>query len=242
VPTSLPRRSDVVDGLGIPDVARVPGAPGVADLDVIDDPAVARTALDPTRAALLAALAEPSSATTLAARFGLARQQVNYHLRVLEEHGLVRLHEERPRRGLTERVMVASARSYAISPAALGDNAVDPARTDRLSTRYLVAVASRMLREVGELARRADRAGQTLPTLTIDTELRFATAADRTAFTTELAETVQRLAARYHDESAPRGRWHRLVVAAHPVLPAERRSATTGPTITHAPETTEDPR
>ena len=188
----------------------------VPDLEVIDDAAVARAALDPIRARMLAVLASPGSATTLATSLPLTRQQANYHLRVLEEHGLVRLVEQRQRRGLTERVMVATARSYALSPATLGDSAADPARTDRLSTRYLVAVASRMLREVGDLARRADRAGKSLPTLTIDTEIRFATAADRAAFTAELAETVQRLAAHYHDEAAPRGRWHRLIVAAHP--------------------------
>lgn len=203
--------------------------PEVLDLDVIDDPAVARAALDPIRSQILALLASPGSATTLASSLPITRQQANYHLRVLEEHGLVRLVEERQRRGLIERVMVATARSYALSPAALGESATDPARIDRLSTRYLVAVAARLVREVGDLARRADRAGQSLPTLTIDTEIRFATAADRAAFTAELAETVQRLAARYHDESAPRGRWHRLIVAAHPSphpTPAPRHAPT----------------
>jgi DNA-binding transcriptional ArsR family regulator len=199
----------------------MPDAP--LDLDVIDDADAARAALDPIRARLLALLVEPGSATTLAAALSLTRQQVNYHLRVLEEHGLVRLHEERRRRGLTERVMVATARTYALSSSTLGDSAADPSRTDRLSTRYLVAVAARMVREVAELARRADRAGQSLPTLTIDTELRFANAADRAAFTAELTDTVHRLAARYHDEAAPRGRWHRLVVAAHPCLPTDPR-------------------
>ena len=29
-------------------------------------------------------------------------------------------------------------------------------------------------------------------------------------------EDFSALVARYHDESAPRGRWHRLVIAAHP--------------------------
>ncbi|MGB5755904.1 MAG: hypothetical protein WBM50_03240, partial [Acidimicrobiales bacterium] len=48
------------------------------------------------------------------------------------------------------------------------------------------------------------------------TEIRFASAAERAAFTEELAEHITTLAAGYHDESAPRGRWHRLVVAAHP--------------------------
>ncbi|MEZ5256758.1 MAG: hypothetical protein R2705_07670 [Ilumatobacteraceae bacterium] len=76
--------------------------------------------------------------------------------------GLVRLVEERPRRGLTERIVVASARSYAVSPDALGECGADPARADRLSTRYLVAVAARMIREVAD-RRRAEASGRTLP-------------------------------------------------------------------------------
>ena len=45
---------------------------------------------------LLAELAQPASASnTLAARLGLARQKVNYHLRALELHGLVELVAER---------------------------------------------------------------------------------------------------------------------------------------------------
>ncbi len=186
------------------------------ELEVVDDAAVAQVMLDPVRARILGLLAEPGSATTVAEALGESRQKVNYHLRALEDRGLVRLVEERPRRGLTERVVVASARSYVLSPTVLGENAADPARTDRLSTRYLVAVAARLVREVADLARRADAAGQTLPTLTIDTDLRFASAADRAAFTAELSSCVSALAARYHDESAPGGRWHRLVVAAHP--------------------------
>src|ERR1700722_14282229 len=89
------------------------------DVAVIDDPAAAEASLDPVRARLLAALAEPGSATTLAARTGLARQKINYHLRALERHGLVELVEERRRGNCTERVLRATAASYVISPAAL---------------------------------------------------------------------------------------------------------------------------
>lgn len=185
------------------------------DLEVIDEPAAAVAALDPVRAKVLAALVEPGSATTLAPALGESRQKINYHLRTLERHGLVRLVEERPRRGLTERVMAASARSYVLSPAVLGEVAADPARTDRLSSRYLIAVAARMVREVAALARGAEEAGQPLATLTIDTEIRFASAADRAAFTRDLTGAVASLAARYHDEASPGGRWHRLVVGAH---------------------------
>lgn len=196
------------------------------DLEVIDEPAVAASMLDPLRARVLAALAEPGSASTVAAALDEPRQKVNYHLRALEEHGLVRLVGERPRRGLTERVVEATARTYVLSPGLLGDNAPDPARTDRLSTRYLVAVAARIVREVADLARGAERAGRPLATLTIDTDVRFATAADRAAFTDELSTAITDLVSRYHDEAAPKGRWHRLVVAAHP------RPTTATPTAT----------
>lgn len=118
----------------------------VMDLDVIDDPVVASVVLDPVRARVLAQLADPGSASTVAVALGEPRQKVNYHLRTLEEHGLVRLIEERARRGLTERVVQASARSYVLSPSVLGANAADPARTDRLSTQYLIAVAARRAR------------------------------------------------------------------------------------------------
>lgn len=186
------------------------------DLEVIDDADVALAMLDPVRAKVLAALVEPGSATTVATAIGESRQKVNYHLRTLEEHGLVHLVEERPRRGLTERVMAASARSYVLSPETLGESAIDPEQTDRLSAQYLIALAARIVGEVGELAKRARRAERTLPTLAIDTDIRFASAADRAAFTGELSATVNSLAARYHNESAPNGRWHRLIVAAHP--------------------------
>ena len=199
------------------------------DVEVIDDPAAAMAALDPVRARILAVLAEPGSSTTVGATLGLPRQQVNYHLRMLERHDLVRVVEERRKRGLTERVMLATARSYVGGPATLGESASHTTRTDRLSSRYLVAVAARMVGEVIDLAARAEAAGKPLATLAIDTEIRFATAADRTAFTSELAEAVTSLAAKYHDEGAPRGRWHRLVVAAHPSPPASRNEQETRP-------------
>lgn len=187
------------------------------DLEVIDEASVATALLDPLRARVLAVLAQPGSATTVAAAVGETRQKINYHLRALEDLGLVRLVEERPRRGLTERVVVASAQSYVLSPAVLGDSEPDPTRVDRLSARYLIAVAGRVVKEVAELLQGAEKAGKPLATLAIDTEVRFASAADRAEFTQELAASVTTLAAKYHTESAPRGRWHRLVVAAHPI-------------------------
>lgn len=188
------------------------------DIEVIDDPAAATVALDPVRGRLLAAMAEPVSAAALAARVGLARQKVNYHLRALEAHGLVEVAGERRWGGLTERLLVATAASYVVSPGALGPLASDPGRTaDHLSASYLIALAARIIREVGAFLRRSKETDRRLPTLSIDTEVRFRSAAERAAFSNDLADAVTRLVARYHDESAPGGRWHRLVVVAHPL-------------------------
>ena len=71
------------------------------DIDVIADPAAAAAALDPIRGRLLAELAEPASAAGLAARLGLPRQKINYHLRALETHpsGPAARRPVRPRSG-----------------------------------------------------------------------------------------------------------------------------------------------
>jgi predicted ArsR family transcriptional regulator len=190
------------------------------DIHVITDPAAAAVALDPIRCRLLAELATPASAATLAAQVGLSRQKVNYHLNALESHGLVQLAERRKWGGLTERLLVASASSYVVSPSAMGRVAVDPTReVDRLSASYLIALGARIIRELSALVRRAEESGKRLATLAIDTEVRFRSPTERAAFSRELADAVATLVAKYHDDAAPDGRAHRLVVVAHP-LPA----------------------
>lgn len=187
------------------------------DVEVIADPAAAVSALDPIRSRLLAELTEPASAAALASRVGISRQKVNYHLRALEEHRLVAAAGERQWGGLRERMLVATAASYVVSPGALGPVATDPGRTnDRLSASYLIALAARAVREVGELWASAREKNKRLATLSIDTSIRFRTPADRASFTAELSEAVTALVARYHDESDPKGRGYRLVVAAYP--------------------------
>ena len=184
------------------------------DVDVIEDAATATVALNPLRGRILAALREPASAAGLAQRFGLPRQKVNYHLRALESCGLVTVAGERRHGGLTERLLVASAASYVVSPSAMRENAPDPATmADRLSARYLIALAARAVREVGRLMRTAEAESRRLATLALDTEIGFASAEDQARFADELTRTVAQLAARYH---RPDGRPFRLIVAAHP--------------------------
>ena len=111
-----------------------------------------------------------------------------------------------------ERLLVASAASYVVSPGALGAAASgDPGGTaDPLSARYLIAVAARVVREVGALL----RGRRQVATFALDTEIRFAGTAARAAFADELTRAVTALVSKHHvAEGSP----HRLVVAAHPI-------------------------
>jgi len=189
-------------------------------VEVIADGATALAALDPIRARLLAELRVPASASELAPRVGLSRQKVNYHLRKLEDQGLVATAETRQWGGLTERKVVASAAGYLVSPAALGAAAAVPVGGgDRLSSQYLIALAGRLIREVGGLVVRSHAAAdqRQVQVLALDADVRFRSPADRAAFADELADAVVRLAGRYHDETSPQGRWHRVLVGVHPV-------------------------
>ncbi len=184
-------------------------------VEVIEDPAVAAIALDPIRAQLLAELAEsPASAAVVAERVGLTRQKANYHLRTLEEHGLVELAEIRMRGGISERVLRATAATFVVSPAAIAASGARPEHiNDRLSAGYLVTLGGRLVSEVGALSRAAEDALKRLPTFGLDTEISFRNAADRAAFADELTDAILALVSRYHHDA---GRSHRLIVASHP--------------------------
>jgi DNA-binding transcriptional ArsR family regulator len=207
------------------------------DVAVIEEPAAAEASLDPIRSRILAALAEPGSAAMLAGRLGLPRQKVNYHLKELERHDLVELIEERRKGNVTERVYRATAASYVISPVTLAAVSPDPDRApDRLSARWLLALGSRLIQEVGTLLTGSARAGKPVTTFAVDAKVRFGSAADRAAFAEELTQAVTALVSRYHDEHAPRGRDHRLVVGLHPIPTARPDEADAPDSTPHGPQ------
>src|SRR5215470_14560661 len=107
----------------------------------------AAVALSPFRLVLLKGLEQPESASGLARRLGLPRQQVNYHLRELERAGFIEMSEARQRRGCTERVMRLTSR-------------VSFPRSDEeghgFASAHLIAAASAVASEVAELRARAD--------------------------------------------------------------------------------------
>lgn len=180
---------------------------------VLADAAAVEVALDPVRASILEALAEPGSAATVAATVGSTRQKVNYHLKALEAHGLVELAEERAWGGITERVVRRTAKRLVVAPDVLQAEASDPNEVaDRLSAAYLLAVNARAVSEVGAITAQLPD-GTRLPTLTVDTVIGFRSPEDRASFAADLQSAIAALVARYHHDD---GRPHRLTVSSYP--------------------------
>jgi DNA-binding transcriptional ArsR family regulator len=195
-----------------------------SSLAVVRDTARAAHLVDPMRVRLLEKLGEPGSASSLARELGLPRQRINYHLRELEKAGLVQLVEERRKGNCVERLVRATARSYLISPGILGAlGRTSEEQQDRFSASYLMAAAGRLLHDLSETAANAAASRKRVATLTLEADLRFASAETRAAFAEELSAAIAQLVAKYHDDRTPGGRSTHLLVGAYPARSGQRR-------------------
>jgi DNA-binding transcriptional ArsR family regulator len=186
-------------------------------LQIVRRPDQAQVLLGPERRRLIEALASgPDSASGLARRLGESRQRLNYHLRLLEEAGHIELAEERWKGSKPERVMRLVARQYVVDPAAIGSLAVDPDEAgDRFSACYLVALASRAVRELAELLSRARGKRSRLATAAVNTTVRLRSPTAFHEFHTDLSRAVAQVVAKHHDERGE-GRWFRVIAGAYP--------------------------
>lgn len=193
-----------------------------AAVQVLDAAETASALLDPSRLRILTALREPDSSAGVARTLGLPRQRVGHHVRALEAAGLLTCVGERKKRNCVERLLQATARAYMLAPRLLGELGLsaDEVR-DRFSSTYLLAAANRVIEEVGALRPRAEAAGKKLPTLTLQTEVRFASARSQNQFLEELLAAFSELVSRHHRPDAPGGRTFRISLLGHPALAPE---------------------
>jgi DNA-binding transcriptional ArsR family regulator len=204
-----------------------PGRKEMLPIATLNSADAAAAVLDETRVAILATLREPGSAASVAAKLAAPRQRIGYHVRALERAGLVVPVREKAHGGLVERLVQASAGGYVVAPQALGPLAPDATTiSDRFSTGYQLAVASRIIHDLTDLRARAERGRKTVPTLTIDTRVRVASAEAQQAFATDLANAVARVIEKHNDDRTPGGRTFACAVTVHPnVNPSDAGSA-----------------
>ena len=192
--------------------------PMPAALHLVRSAEKAAVLMQPGRLELLRSLEQPASAASLARQLGVPRQKLNYHLRELEREGFVEFVEERRKGNCMERIVQATAQTFLIAPQATGPLGETHAEIrDRFSASYLIATAARIIRELAGLAARARKAQKRVATLTLETEIRFASAASRDAFTEELTAAIGSLTAKYHDGNSSEGRTFRLIAASYPL-------------------------
>lgn len=186
------------------------------ELHVLRDPSGAALLMDPQRRGLVEELRRrPDSAAGLARRLGEKRQRLNYHLRALEEAGVL---EPVPHEGLRrgrEKVFRVSARHFVVDPATLGSLSagLEPSG-DSLSVSHVVALASRVIQEVVSLQERAHAESARLATGSLDATVSLATPEEFRSFLSELSRTVAGVVARYH-QPGPDSRTFRVVTAVH---------------------------
>jgi DNA-binding transcriptional ArsR family regulator len=174
-----------------------------------------RGGISPMRRAVLEQLQEPASAAAVAARLGVSRQRVAYHVRELEQAGLVQMVEERQRRGCVERIVKVTPGAVVVGTDVIGDpRAVSTANQDRFAADSLLALSARTVNDVAQLGERARVSGRRLVTFAIEADVGFAQPADIERFTNRLAEAVTRLVAEF--DTGQRQHRFRVVAGGYP--------------------------
>ncbi|MFN2386288.1 MAG: helix-turn-helix domain-containing protein, partial [Thermoanaerobaculia bacterium] len=157
---------------------RVPSPPA---LEVVADPRRAIALMHPTRLRILHQACEPTSATQAAGRLGLSRQRVNHHFRHLILTGFLRPAGRRRRRNMVEKLYVASAAGYLLSPELLG-----PARADwrgmaeSRRAEYLLALLAHAQADVAP--GHGSKGTRSADTLALKTQFRLEGAGEREEF------------------------------------------------------------
>jgi len=187
----------------------------VRDVLILDDPQAIAAATHPVRAAILAAMREPTTAAAAARATGQSRQNAAYHVQELAKAGLLRHAGERQNGNFVEQLFVAVASAIVISPRSTWGH--DPRRAealaDQLSLGQLVEHGEQLQRDAAALLDRAAFDDEEIPSASAATEIRFASEPARAAFLRDYVEMLTALAARH---GAKTGTRYQVLLAAYP--------------------------
>lgn len=142
-------------------MADASGKADVAEVLTISDLETLRMMSDPLRLRILQSLAErrgrPTTVKEVAQRLGTPATKLYYHVNLLEERGLVRVHDSRVVSGIIEKSYVPTAQSYAVDKNlfALGGEEAAAATTQSLTSLFS-NVAMEVQRSISTAPRTAD--------------------------------------------------------------------------------------
>ena len=162
----------------------------------IEDVEQANALLKPTRIELIKQLDEPRTCPELAEIFGETAQKIYYHVKALQNAGLVEKVEERRVRGTVEGYYQAKARAYWLAPKLVGQIGGKEMTRDQMSLRVLLDLTEEVQSDVGHLAHKAE-AGKDVPSLSMSASIYLPDANQRAEFLSEVQTVFQSLATKY---------------------------------------------
>jgi DNA-binding transcriptional ArsR family regulator len=184
------------------------------DVIYIDDLAQATVLMKPARLDVLRRMATETTCNELAAALGSSPQKVYYHVKALEQAGLVERVSERKVRGTHEGIYRAKARAYWLSPNLVGHLGGERATRDHASLGYLISLAEEVQEDVGRLAGHAG--DDEVPSLGVSARIELKDAADRAAFMKDVQRTFESLARKYGATGGAKGSAYKIALACYP--------------------------
>lgn len=180
----------------------------------IQNPEALQALSHPTRIAMLEALHEPRSAAAVGRELGQTRQRMNYHLKALEQAGLVERMGTRQNGNFVETLFRATARAFVVSPQVAWSG---PRRIEALRSQHalgsLVGIGEQLQRDAAVLLDRAAYENEQIASAAVSAEVSFASDAERSDFMREYLEVTKDLLDRY---GAKGDKPYRVVLAIHP--------------------------
>jgi DNA-binding transcriptional ArsR family regulator len=171
--------------------------------------------LKPMRIEILKQLYEPRTCSDLGSFFGESAQKIYYHVKAMQEVGLVERVGEQRVRGTVEGHYQAKALAYWLSPQLVGQIGGEVPAANQTSLRFLLSLAEETWQDVGRLGQQV---GQDIPSLGISAYIHLSEAR-RTDFLQEVAHLMEQLARKYGlPDSAPPepAQSYRLILTCYP--------------------------
>ena len=191
------------------------------DVFYIEDVEQAAALLKPIRIDILKQMERPRTCPELAADFGESAQKIYYHVKALQNAGLVDKVEEKRVRGVVEGHYQARARSYWLAPALVGQIGSAEMTRDQVSLRVLLDLAEEVHEDIGRLGHQSE-AGKDTPSLSMSAHIHLPDASRRAEFLNEIQDIFQHLATKYglpeDDLAITNEQGFRLVLMCYPQL------------------------
>jgi len=186
------------------------------DVCYIEEVDQAMALLKPIRLEILRRLDQPRTCDDLAEIFQESSQKIYYHVKALQEAGLVDKVSDKRVRGTVEGYYQARARSYWVAPSLVGKIGSLQQTRDQASLRILLQLAEDVIEDTARLGSKSE-VGQPVASLSLSAQIHLADAAQRAAFLQELQTTFQNLALKYGvAEDADASMNFRLVLMCYP--------------------------